>query len=163
MNNSIIKILIFICVAAAIFLSYQRVYGAAHLIVNMCSVEEEVLTVSNLFPKIIFAKFEVTNQNKLLYESRKGVFIGVKLIRQVGTERTELTNLIITDTTIDLKTYGLKENTTYELCIKPYYDFEELGILNVSYMSEYNFNNYIIKTSKVLPPKSLTLIFEKGE
>jgi len=161
--NNIIKILIFICVVIVIFFGYQRAYGAAHLIVNMHPIEEEVLVVTNLFPKTITANFEITNKDKLVYISRIGTFVGIKLIKQEGTKRIELTNLIITNTTIDLTTYNLKTNIAYELCIKPYYNFGDLGILNVSTMSEYNFSSYTIKNLTINPPQSLTFIFLKGE
>jgi len=155
----IIKTLMLICIVIAIFCGYQKAYGAAHLTVNMHPVEEEELIINDLFPETIISKFEIEEEGKLVYVNRVGTFIGIKLIRQIGTERIELTSLIITDTTINLESYNLEKNIAYQLCIKPYYDFEDLGILNVSAMSEYNFSNYIIKSSKILPPKTITFIF----
>jgi len=157
--RNIMILLIFTCIALTIFFCYKKAYGAAHLTVNMHTVEEEVLVITDLFPNTITAKFEIEENGELVYITRAGTFIGIKLIKQEGIERIELTNLIVTDTIIDLTGYSLEENIIYELCLKPYYDFGDLGVLNVSTMSEYNFSNYIIKKSTIDPPKSITFIF----
>jgi len=164
MHNKIYKnmimLLILICIALTIFFCYKKAYGAAHLAVNMNPVEEEVLIITDLFPNTITTKFEIEENGELVYIAHEGTFVGVKLIKQEGIERTELTNLIVTDTVIDLKEYSLVENTAYQLCIKPYYDFGDFGIINSSVMSEYNFSNYTIKNSTINPPKSITFMFK---
>ena len=134
--------------------------GAAHLAIHMGEVSEETLNVNELFSSVIHAKFSIINSaGQSEYSQFVGSFKGVKLIRQIGSERIVMTDLIVEDTVIDLTAHGFQTNTQYELCIKPYYDFGVHGIRNVAEMSEYNFNNYTIKSSEVDAPISITIIF----
>ena len=149
-------------ISIAIFIiaiTYTMAIGAAHLTVNMEEVVEETLDVSKLFSSTINAKFETTVDNQLIYSEVSGTFKGVKLIMQIGSERVVVTDLIVEDTIINLIPYGFEVGTSYELCIQPYYDFGEYGIKNVAEMSEYNFNNYTVKSSEIEAPTTITIIF----
>ncbi len=133
--------------------------GAAHLAVNMKAVSEEVLNVNELFPSVIHAKFEIAVDNELVYSKVVGSFKGVKLIMQVGSERTIITDLVVEDTIINLVLYGFEVGTPYELCVQPYYDFGVYGVKNVAEMSEYNFSSYTVTSSEIGPPTSIKIIF----
>ena len=142
-----------------IVITYTMAMGAAHLAIHMGEISEETLNVSRLFSPTIKAKFEIPVDDKLVYSEVIGVFKGVKLIMQVVSERIVVTDIIVENTIINLLPYGFEVGTSYELCIKPYYDFGVYGIKNVAEMSEYNFNNYTIKSSEMDAPTTITIIF----
>ena len=146
-----------------VVITYAIVYGAARLAVDMYTVEKEVLNVSELFPSTIESKFVIVvpgeEGDEVVDAKLTGTFKGVKILRQVGSERIPITSLIIENTVINLESYGLETNISYKLCIQPYYDFGEQGIKNVVEMSEYNFRDYTIKYSIIDAPDSITIIF----